>query len=362
MKRLRWIIVEGRDRGMNNRKIWTDGIMGVVLGDALGLPVQFLSREELDANPVTDMREYGVFNLPKGSWSDDSSLTLATLESLCYHDYVSCEDIMENFADWLLEGQFTPYGKAFDQGNTCVTAIVNYVKNNDIDKCGVTGEYANGNGALMRIMPMCIYGCLHAKWSSKSDKREVERIHDVSGLTHNHLRSKIACGIYYFMVKAILEERIGDEDCDEEGFRNGSMNVAENSTGNRDLLSILQAGMDEARSFYMKDVSNLTQLAYYGRLADLKEFKAVPREEIRSTGYVVDSLEAAVWSLITTDNLEEALLKAVNLGKDTDTVAAIAGGLGALYYGYDSVREDWRDAIVKGEEIKELCEKMGDRW
>ena len=140
---------------MDDKKIWTDGIMGVVLGDALGLPVQFLSREELDANPVTDMKGYGVFNLPKGSWSDDSSLTLATLESLCYHDYVSREDIMENFADWLLEGQFTPYGKAFDQGNTCVTAIVNYVKNSDVDKCGVTGEYANGNGALMRIMPMC---------------------------------------------------------------------------------------------------------------------------------------------------------------------------------------------------------------
>lgn len=367
---------------MDNRKIWIDGIMGVVLGDALGLPVQFLSREELDASPVTDMREYGVFNLPKGSWSDDSSLTLATLESLCRNNFASCEDIMENFADWLLEGQFTPYGTAFDQGNTCVTAIVNYIKNNDVDKCGVTGEYANGNGALMRIMPMCIYGYLHEKWNSKTKDTVLEMIHTVSGLTHNHLRSKIACGIYYFMVKAILDERIGDtdlvgkdveidcvdvrEDVREDARKDAGEDArecrAENRRENRDLISLLQAGMDEARSFYMKDASNLTQLAYYGRMADLEEFKAVPREEIRSTGYVVDSLEAAVWSLITTDNLEEALLKAVNLGKDTDTVAAIAGGLGALYYGYESVRADWIDSIVKKEAIIELCEKMADRW
>lgn len=351
---------------MDNKKIWTDGIMGVVLGDALGLPVQFLSREELDANPVIDMRGYGVFNLPKGSWSDDSSLTLATLESLCRNNFVSCEDIMENFADWLLEGQYTPYGKAFDQGNTCVTAIMNYVRNNDVDKCGVTGEYANGNGALMRIMPMCIYAYLHTKWGSKTEDTVMEMIHTVSGLTHNHLRSKIACGIYYFMVKAIIDAREDSGDAAEDGNGNVREDVRgrndENSKGNRDLASILQVGVDDARRFYMKDESNLTQLSYYNRMVDLEAFKEVPREEIRSTGYVVDSLEAAVWALITTDNIEEALLKAVNLGEDTDTVAAIAGGLGALHYGYENVRLDWRTAIVKEGEIIELCELIGDRW
>ena len=321
---------------MENRNIWIDGIMGVVLGDALGLPVQFLSREELDVNPVTDMIGHGVFNLPKGSWSDDSSLTLATIDSLLRCRAVSCSDIMENFADWLLEGRFTPYGKAFDQGNTCVKAIVNYVKNNDTDKCGVTGEYANGNGALMRIMPMCLYGYEHTVANAKTEETIMDMIHDVSALTHNHLRSKIACGIYYFMVKAIL---------DEEG----------------DLQTRMQKGIDYARRYYVKDEENIPQLAYYGRIADLEEFKAVPREDIRSSGYVVDSLEAAVWSLITTDSLEEALLKAVNLGKDTDTVAAIAGGLGGLYYGYESVSENWRKAIVKEEKIRGMCEKMAGR-
>lgn len=312
---------------MKKKNIWLDGIMGVALGDALGLPVQFLSREKLAAKPITDMIGYGTFNLPKGSWSDDTSLTLATLESICRCKCIDCEDIMENFADWLLDGCFTPYGKAFDEGNTCVTAIVNYVKNNDVNKCGVTGEYANGNGALMRIIPVCLYAYENVKAGVITEDEAVEMIHKVSALTHNHLRSKIACGIYYFLVKAII---------DEEG----------------DLQARLQTGMDAARKFYMNEVSNLTQLAYYGRMADLEGFKAIPRGEIRSSGYVVDSLEAAVWSLINTNSLEEALIKAVNLGEDTDTVAAITGGLGGLYYGYESVRESWRADVVKGEEIR----------
>lgn len=111
-----------------------DGIMGVVVGDALGLPVQFLDREEIDANPVTEMMGYGTFNLPEGSWSDDSSLTLATLESVIANSKVDCQDIMENFADWLLDGKFSPFGQSFDQGNTCVKAITNYIRNNRRNK------------------------------------------------------------------------------------------------------------------------------------------------------------------------------------------------------------------------------------
>ena len=102
------------------------------------------------------------------------------------------------------------------------------------------------------------------------------------------------------------------------------------------------------------------ELAHYAKLFHLNEFAKYNDDEIKSNGYVADSLEAAVWSLITTDTLENALLKAVNLGDDSDTVGAIAGGLAGLYYGYDSVPDEWREQIIKGEEIIELCERMGD--
>jgi ADP-ribosylglycohydrolase len=113
------------------------------------------------------------------------------------------------------------------------------------------------------------------------------------------------------------------------------------------LQERLQAGIDEAMNYYRKDISNLVQLAYYHRLNDLAEFKDISVDFIKSSGYVVDTLEAAVWCLLNTDNLKDSLLKAVNLGYDTDTVAAVAGGLAGIYYGFESIPEDWLEKIQK---------------
>lgn len=314
------------------RNIWLDGIMGVVTGDALGLPVQFLNRKELMENPLKDMIGYGTFHLPAGSWSDDGSMTLATLASIIYHKDICCEDIMERFLDWYIDGDYTPYGNAFDEGNTCVSAIFHYRKNRDAATCGVTGEYANGNGALMRILPACILGYEKVKNGQWTEERAVSLIHDVSALTHNHLRSKIACGIYYFMVRSIL---------DNEGT----------------LIEKLQAGMDDALVFYRGNPDNEEQLGYYRRLVDLKQFEMTNEADILSSGYVVDTIEAAVWSLLNTDDFAACMLKAANLGDDTDTVAAIAGGLAGLHYGYKGIPEEWLCKIQRREWIEELCKE-----
>ncbi len=248
------------------RNIWIDGIMGVVIGDALGMPVQFLTREEVQENPVTKME-----------------------------------------------------------------AIANYARMGDYRTCGRTGEWANGNGALMRIMPVCLYVYARAKQGKMSIGEAVECVHQVSALTHNHLRSKIACGIYYFMVCAIL---------DEEGS----------------LISKMQKGMDAATKFYRNDLTNVVEWSRFGRLGNLAEFARCDEAEIRSSGYVVDSLEAAIWSIVTTDSFEAGLLRAVNLGDDADTVGAIAGGLAALHYGYENIPDEWKNVIIKGDEIVALCE------
>ena len=112
---------------------------------------------------------------------------------------------------------------------------------------------------------------------------------------------------------------------------------------------------------YHVDILNFVELAHYTRLIDLHEFAKSEENTIKSSGYVVDSLEAAIWSLITTNTVEECLLRAVNLGEDTDTVGAIAGGLAVLFYGYDSVPEEWRKQIIKKEEIVALCEIMEEK-
>ena len=297
------------------------------------MPVQFQSREEIKKNPVTTIRGYGTYNMPPGIWSDDSSMALATLFSLREKKGVDYDDMMERFAAWCYCGEYTPMGVAFDQGGTCMGAIEAYERNPDYRTCGKTGERANGNGALMRIMPMCLYGYEKVKQGEWTKEEALEHVHQASALTHNHLRAKMASGIYYFMVCRILD-------------------------GEGTLQQCLQAGVDDAVKFYHVQEGALEELAHYRSIFHLDNFAKCPEEEIKSTGYVVDSLEAAVWSLITTTSLEEALLLAVNLGDDTDTVGAIAGGLAALYYGYESAPQDWRNAIIKEEEIITLCELM----
>ena len=142
---------------MNDRKMVLDGMMGLVVGDALGCPVQFLDREELrERGAVTEMEGYGTYNMPPGTWTDDSSMALATLASINERNCIDLRDIMERFLDWEFHGAYTPFGKAFDEGNTCSNAIYKYRDSHDLTTCGETDEYSNGNGALMRILPVCI--------------------------------------------------------------------------------------------------------------------------------------------------------------------------------------------------------------
>ena len=178
----------------------------------------------------------------------------------------------------------------------------------------------------MRIMPVCLY----VYDQGLPDDEAVKIVHAGSGLTHNHAGSKIACGLYYFCVKAIL-----------------------NGSGN--LNSRLQSGLDRGFDFYERDILNRVELSYYGRLRDLNVFSHAEEDAIKSTGYVVDSLEAAIWSLVNTDSFKECELKAVNLADDSDTIGAIAGGLAGLYYGYENMPEEWLSVIQRREWIEEMC-------
>ena len=297
--------------------------MGVVIGDALGCPVQFESRETVAQHPVTGMRGYGTFNLPAGSWTDDSSLTLALLDSIKRTGVIDYTDIMENFVRWLDNGEFTPYGYSYDVGRGTMNAIRKYKRDHKPHKAGSYDERNNGNGSLMRIMPAVLY-CID---KGLGDKEAIQIIHKVGSLTHAHIRTNIACGLYFFMAQATLK---------------GDGNLAER----------LQAGLCQGFAFYESFLSDHENLEYYDRLRDLHGFAALPSEKIFSSGYVVDALEAAVWSLVTTDSFEGALLRAVNLGDDTDTVGAIAGGLAGLFYGYDAIPEDWLKALQRREWIE----------
>ena len=315
--------------GMSMKKIWKEGIFGVIIGDALGCPVQFESREKVATHPVTGMRGFGSFDLPAGSWTDDSSLTLALLDSIGRNGNMNLNKIMLNFVEWLEHGAFTPYGYSYDIGFGTESAILEYEHTGDPLTCGGRSEQNNGNGSLMRIMPACLYCCS----KNYDEDKAIRAIHAVGSLTHAHIRANIACGLYWFMVRAIL---------------NGAGTLSQR----------MQEGLDEGFRFYERTLGeDLAELAHYDRIRDLKQFAQTPAEEIQGNGYVVETLEAVVWALITTNSFEEALLKVVNLGRDTDTTGAIAGGLAALYYGYKAIPTDWIREIKKKDWIEELCEQ-----
>lgn len=310
---------------------WKDGMLGLIVGDALGVPVEFMSRTELMKNPVTGMREYGTHHQPRGTWSDDSSMALAELDSIRTVGTIDYTDMMERFSRWCMHGEYTPFGEVFDIGTATSRALMNYAKGIAPLESGGKTERDNGNGSLMRILPVCLYLFKRQKKVCTSENESIYMIHAVSALTHAHVRSQIACGIYYFLVKAILEEE-------------GS------------LEKRLQKGMDRAYQYYRQDLSNHRELENYKRLADLSEFKENPKEGIKSSGYVVDTLEAAVWCLLHSHSYKEIVLMAVNLGEDTDTVGAVAGGLAGLYYKEEGIPQEWMQVIQRREWIEEVLQ------
>ena len=306
-------------------------ILGHAVGDALGVPVEFCEREKLEDAPITDMVGYGTYNVPAGAWSDDTSMSLAALDSLAKGE-IDYFEIMVNFAKWLEEGKYTPTEEAFDIGRTCLRSIVSFIKDrNNLEDgeyvlYGQKGEHSNGNGSLMRIHPFALL-----TWFDKQFRGHFEAIiAGASALTHAHKRSILACIIYTVILHSLLKAP--------------------------QKISVKNA-LDEAKEKYR----NYPEFEHYARLFDCN-FDKLSRDSIKSSGYVVDTLEAAVWCLLTTDDYKSAVLKAVNLGGDTDTVAAVTGGLAGALYGYEAIPKEWLDTLIKRDYIEEMCRRAANTW
>ena len=294
------------------------GLWGAIIGDALGVPVEFKSREQVRRNPITGMRGYGTFNLPPGSWSDDSSLLICTVESLL--DGFDTNTMGELFIRWLTEGYWTPWGKTFDVGASTMSSIGRMMREVPPEEAGGIGENDNGNGSLMRIMPVGIF------FSRQPVEELLNNVHRASSLTHRHPRTLMACGFYCLMVRALLEGFTPDEAY---------------------LYAIEQSTIYYAKLPYAEELPHFERL--FSTL-----IKSVPETAIKSGGYVIHTLEASVWCLLNSNSFQEAVLMAVNLGEDTDTTGCVTGGLAGVYYGLKGIPKEWLDAIVRKEDIGKL--------
>lgn len=316
-------------------------IYGVAVGDALGSPVQFVERKLVKKNPVTDMTDGGIYHKKAGTWTDDTSMSLCLLSSLGEKGEIDYEDVMQKFIDWMFKNKYTPNEKAFDIGRTCASAIFKKREGVPATQCGGKTEHENGNGSLMRISPIVFY--INSMFGSDAfDGDEAFFIvHNTSSLTHAHYATLLGCDIF---VSILLELLNG---CTKEEAR---------------IKALPRLG-----KFLNRHPEYCTEIERYNRIIHMtpKNLTELEEEEIKSTGYVVDTLEAALWSFLTTDSYKECLLKAVNLGHDADSVGAVAGALAGLYYCNDEERkipEDWLKKVRGKDMIDELLEKYSRKF
>jgi ADP-ribosyl-[dinitrogen reductase] hydrolase len=257
-----------------------------------------------------------------GTWSDDSSLTFCLADSLC-HDF-SLQSIANSFCDWYYDLKWTARERVFDIGITTQMAIEKLRKGVSPLQSGDTVERSNGNGSLMRILPLAYY---HQVWDFQV---LIDRVHQVSCITHAHPRSQMACGIYISIVIALLEGNTPD--------------VA------------YRIGLDRIDPVYQRYPYS-QEKSHFDRVFS-REIERLQIEDINSEGYVIDTLEASLWCLLNTSSYPEAVLKAVNLGEDTDTTAAVTGGLAGIYYGIESIPVEWMSAIARQNDIVALANRL----
>jgi ADP-ribosyl-[dinitrogen reductase] hydrolase len=301
-----------------------DILMGLCVGDALGVPVEFKSRSILTANLVTGMQGYGTHNQPAGTWSDDSSLAFCLAESLC--NGYNLEDVAYTMVRWYTQNHWTAHGKVFDIGGTTYSAIQRLKKDESPLYSGDFEEDSNGNGSLMRILPLIF----HLKDKPIEERYQV--VKEVSSITHAHFRSIICCFIY-------IEYAI-----------------------------LLVKGLDKKEAYkQMQDIVNgFIKISYserkrFDRIL-IHNIESYFPAEISGSGYVLHTLEASIWCFLQTDSYKEAVLKAVNLGEDTDTTGCVTGGLAGLYYGFEAIPKEWIEVIARKDDIIELANKLHQKY
>lgn len=268
---------------------------------------------------------YGTYNLPAGTFSDDSSLTFCLAEALTQG--FDLQLIAQNFVNWCYDNYWTPLGEVFDIGIATEEAIHRLSKGKKPEKAGGIEDSSNGNGSLMRIAPLAFY------LSGKPIDERYKITKQVSSITHGHIRSVISCFYYLEFAKQLLEGK-------------GKFEIYRN--------------LQELISKHLNSLSiNPAELSLFDRL--LKDnIHELEEDEIRSSGYVLHTLEASIWCLLTTENYKDAVLKAVNLGEDTDTTAAVTGGLAGLIYGFENMPEGWINQIARKEDILDLGERLAE--
>lgn len=292
-------------------------IVGSILGDIVGVPYEFTSKNLITKEDILSFKGYKSHNVPFGYWSDDSSLILATMDSL-KNGRCDYKDIGTNFCHWLFDKQYTPQNQVFDCGTTIRRAI------NQINECDYTGrceDYECGNGSLMRILPVVLY----QYFNEKDQSIALDTIIEIGNITHSNKLCEIGIIIYSKYVFNLLDGK-----------------------------DKLEAYKDMQQ--FVKERFKGFDVSAYNRILNENIFNAT-KDEVNGSGFIVNTLESVLWTFINSNNYKDGIINAILLGNDTDTVASITGGLLGLYYGYDNISSEWIDKIFKKDYIFNIYNK-----
>ena len=292
-------------------------LLGLACGDAVGTTVEFKSRGTF--TPVTDMVGGGPFSLRPGEWTDDTSLALCLAVSLLESDGFDPRDQMERYTRWQREGYLSSTGACFDIGNTVAGALRRYQESGD-PYSGSTDPYTAGNGSIMRLSPVPMY-------YAKDLERVARYSAESSRTTHGAREAVDACRLFGMMIALALRGREKKAILFDSASRVGALE------GLAPSIEAIAAGA----------------------------YRDKKKAEIRGSGYVVESLEAALWCFWQTESYREAILCATNLGDDADTTAAVCGQIAGAYYGIGGIPESWLGKLAMRAYIEEKASELYER-
>lgn len=288
-------------------------LLGLGVGDAAGTAVEFQPRGSFP--PVTDMTGGGPFGLKPGQWTDDTSMALCLAESLIEKQGFDARDQMERYVRWYRDGHLSSTGSCFDIGNATSSALRRFEQTGE-PFSGSTHPRSAGNGSIMRLAPVPMF-------FYPDTEQAVLNASDSSRTTHGANECLDACSLYAYMLVKALDGKPKAE---------------------------ILFGLDNVK--LMEGLSPKIQAIAAG------EYKDKSDSRIRGSGYVVDSLEAALWCFNQTNSFRDATLKAVNLGDDADTTAAVCGQIAGAYYGETGIPPEWLEKLCMREKITEFADKL----
>ena len=317
---------------------WKAILIGVAVSDAHGVPYEFKKRESLSNIDLSNLSGLGTHNRAKGTHSDDTALTLCLAEALYdiklnlneHEKLVS--NSANNFVEWLYNGKWAVKKQVFDVGNTTRNAISKYKDSLEFRLQGGKDISDNGNGSLMRILPLAIY-----LYSANNDYR-IKIVRNVSAITHSHEISIIACLYYLILAIKIIESHERDYDFSLEHIYHQT---------NKEFNDNFKCYFESNNIFFFNRI-------LYGDILKISE------SEIKSGGFVVETLESCIWCLLNSKSFADSVKMAIKLGGDTDTTSAVTGGVSALFYGFHNIPKKWIHDLIDKKVILELANNLSE--